>query len=72
MNFILKTDEDKTREEYNETIDKVLEVIDRVESVVEASDISIAHRLPGKRNPIIVQFNRRVVKLDLLKNKKRS
>ena len=62
-------DEGKAREEYNETNDKVLEVIDRVESVVEASDISIAHRLPGKRNPIIVKFNRRVAKLDLLKKK---
>ena len=46
-------DEGKTREEYNETIDKVPEVIDRVESVVGASDISIAHRLPGIRNPTI-------------------
>ena len=63
-------DEGKTCEEYNETIDKVLEVIDRVESVVEASDISIAHRLPGKHNHIIVKFNRRVAKLDLLKKKK--
>ena len=42
-----------------------------IESVFEASDISIAHRLPGKRNPIIVKFNRRVVKLDLLKKKKK-
>ena len=63
-------DEGKTREEYNETIDKVLEVIDRDESVVEASDISIAHRLPVKRNPIIVKFNRRVAKPDLLQKKK--
>ena len=69
--FNLKMDEGKTREEYTETIDKVLEVIDRVESVAEASDISIAHRLPGKRNPIIVKFNRRVAKLDLLKKKKK-
>ena len=52
-------DEGKTRDGYNETIDKVLEVIGRVEAVVEASDISIAHRLPGKRNAIIVKFNRR-------------
>ena len=64
-------DGDKTREEYNETIDKVVEVIVRVEAVAEASDISIAHRLPGKRNPIIVKFNRRVEKLDLLKKKKK-
>ena len=69
--FNLKMDDGKTREEYNETIDKVLDVIDRVESVVEASDISIAHRLPGKRNPIIVKFNRRVAKQDLLKKKKK-
>ena len=53
--FNLKMDEGKTREEYNEIIDKVLEVIDRVESVVEASDISIAHRQPGKRNHCEVQ-----------------
>ena len=65
--FNLKMEEGKTREEYNETIDKVLEVIDRV---FEASDISIAHHLPVKRNPIIVKFNRRVAKLDLLKKKK--
>ena len=59
-------DEGKTREEYNETIDKVLEVIDRV---FEASEISIAHHLPVKRNPIINKFNRRSAKLDLLKKK---
>ena len=69
--FNLKMDECKTREEHNETIGKVLEVIDRVESVVEASDISVAHRLPGKRNPIIVKFVRGVAKLDLLKKKKK-
>ena len=52
--FNLKMSENK---EYNETIDKVLEVIDQVEAVVKASDISIAHHLPGKRNPMIVKFN---------------
>ena len=62
-------DEEK-REEYNETIDRVLEVIAQVDAVVEASDISIAHRLPGKRNPIIVKLKRRVAKLDLLRKKK--
>ena len=67
----LKMDEGKSREEYNETLDKVLEVIDRVESVVEASEISIAHLLPGKRNPIIVKFNRRVAKLELREKKKK-
>ena len=69
--FNIKMDEGKTHEEYNETIDKVLEVIARVEFLVEASDISIAHRLPGKRNPIIVKFNRRLTKLNLLKKKKK-
>ena len=64
-------DEGKAREEYNETIAKVLEVIDQVKSVVEASDNSIAHRLPGEHNPIIVKFNRRVAKLDFLKKKKK-
>ena len=62
-------DEEK-REEYNETIDKVLEVIALVDAVVEASYNSIAHRLPGKRNAIIVKFKRRVEKLDLLQKKK--
>ena len=68
--FNLKMDEGKKREEYNETFDKILEVIDQVDAVVETWDISIAHRLPGKRNPIIVKFNRRVAKLDRLKRKK--
>ena len=64
-------DEGKTRDEYKETIDKVLEVIDQVDAVVEASDISIAQRLPEKKNnPINVKFNRRVAKLELLKKKK--
>ena len=48
-------DEGKTREEYIEIIDKVLEIIDRDESVVEASVISINHRLPGKHNHCEVQ-----------------
>ena len=68
--FNFKMNEGKKRKEYNETIDKVLEVIDRVEAVAEASEISIAHRLPGKRNTIIVKFNRKVAKLYLLKKKK--
>ena len=58
--FYLKMDEGKTREYYNETFDKVLEIIDQVDAVVEASDIPFAHRLTEKRNPISVRFNRRV------------
>ena len=42
--FNLKMNEGKKHEEYNETIDKVLEVIDRVDAVAEAWDISIAHK----------------------------
>ena len=68
--FNLKMDEGKTRNEYDETIDKVLEFIDRVDAVLEASDIAIAHHLPGKRNPMIVKFNRSVAKMDSLKKKK--
>ena len=67
--FYLKMDEGKTREYYNETIDKVLEIIDQVDEVVEASDIPFSHRLTEKRNTIIVRFKRRVKKLNFLKKK---
>ena len=56
--FDLKMDEGKARDEYNEIIDKVLEVNDQVDAAILS-----------KSNPIIVKFNRMVVKLELLKKR---
>ena len=65
--------DDGKPEAYAETIKEVVKLADKMEVNVDEQDISIAHRLPsaqrGKR-PIIVRFNRRVSKIEMLKRKK--
>ena len=60
-------------EEYIQSIEKVLSVASEMGALVEKSDISIAHRLPGRNSnarPMIVRFCRRVSKVELLRKKK--
>ena len=65
--------DDGKPEAYAETIEEVVKLANKIEVNVDEQDISIAHRLPssqrGKR-PIIVRFNRRVSKIEMLKKKK--
>ena len=64
--------EDGHLETPSETIEKVLNVSNIIESKVTANDISIAHRLGTKSTarPIIVNFSRRIAKVNMLTNKK--
>ena len=60
-------------EDYNQSIEKVLSVASEMGAQVDKSDISIAHRLPGrnsKARPMIVRFCRRVSKVEILRKKK--
>ena len=53
---------------------KVVEISHDIGANVQASDISIAHRLPSRSNrgkQIIVRFARRIAKINLMPNKKR-
>ena len=65
--------DDGKPEAHAETIEEVVKLANKIEVNVDEQDISIAHRLPssqrGKR-PIIVRFNRRVSKIEMLKKKK--
>ena len=59
-------------EDYNQRFEKVLSVASEMGALVEKSDISIAHRLPGKKSnarAMIVRFCRRVSKVELLRKK---
>ena len=59
--------------DYNQSIEKVLSVASEMGAQVEKSDISIAHRLPGRNSnarPMIVRFCRRVSKVELLRKKR--
>ena len=64
--------DDGKPEAYPETIKEIVKLANKTEVNVDEQDISIAHRLPtaqrGKR-PIIVRFNRRVSKIEILKKK---
>ena len=66
-------EDDGKPEAYAETINEIVIFANTIEVNVDEQDVSIAHRLPsaqrGKR-PIIVQFNRRVSKVEMLKKKK--
>ena len=60
-------------ENYQQTIDKVLDLTNKLEGNVDVKDISIAHRLPSRKGnvrPVIVKFSRRVAKIDILRKKK--
>ena len=65
--------DDGKPEPYTETIKNIVKLANKVEINVNEQGISIAHRLPsaqrGKRT-IIVRFNRRVSKIEMLKRKK--
>ena len=56
-----------------ETIEKVLNVSNIIESKVTANDISLAHRLGTKSTtrPIIVRLSRRIAKVIMQPNKKK-
>lgn len=69
----LKEHNNGEREQYKETIAKVLEVAQAAKAEVLEGDISIAHRLPSRKEgprPVIVRFCRRVSKVDLLRKKR--
>ena len=74
--FNLKEDEitineRKQGEDSHVSMQKVLSVANKLEANVTAQDISIAHRVrtcnQRSERPIIVRFNRRVAKIDILK-----
>ena len=58
-------------EKPEQTITKVAEVANAIGATVDPVDISIAHRLPGRRTPraVIVKFSRRIAKTSTLMNK---
>ena len=61
-------------ENYDKTINNVIQLATNVGANVTPADISIAHRLPTRTNnanrPIIVRFSRRVAKINILRKKK--
>ena len=62
------------REDANQTLERVLKLTNHLELNTEASDISIAHRLPGNgrtARPVIVRYARRIARVNLLMNKKK-
>ena len=67
----------QSSEEYEDnkvTQAKVLEIAKAIEADVVEADISIAHRLPSKKQgskPIIVRFARRIARVNILKNKRK-
>ena len=65
---------ENNRENFDKTIAKVVEIFHDIGANVQASDTSIAHRLPSRSNrgkPIIVRFARRIAIINLLRNKKK-
>ena len=58
-------------EKPEQTITTVVEVANAIGATVDPVDISIAHRLPGRRTPraVIVKFSRRIAKTSILMNK---
>ena len=66
----------RTYGEDNEaSMKNVISIAIEVGAKVEMNDISIAHRIPtrkqGAKRPIIVRFSRRVAKVNLMKSKRR-
>ena len=60
-------------ENMEHTMQKVLQLSQKLDAKIDEKDISIAHRLPtrkGNIRPIIVKFSRRVAKVELLRKKK--
>ena len=61
-------------ENYDKTINNVIQLATNIGANVTPADISIAHRLPTRTNntnrPIIVRFSRRVAKINILRKKK--
>ena len=65
-------DESGNTETNAQTAQAFLDVTADLNVNVDATDISIAHRLPSryKNRPIIVKFTRRIKKIEVLKNKR--
>ena len=63
-------------ENYDKTINNVIQLATNIGANVTPADISIAHRLPTRTNnanrPIIVHFSRRVAKINILRKKRHS
>ena len=60
-------------ENLHQTIEKVLELTNTLETCVDVKDTSIAHLLPSRKGqvkPIIVKFLRRVAKIDVFERRK--
>ena len=60
-------------ENMEHTMQKVLQLSQKLDAKIDEKDISIAHRLPtrkGNIRPIIVKFSRRVAKVEILRKKK--
>ena len=66
----------ETRENYDETIDTVFDMSEKIGANVTVHNISIAHKLPTRNKntrekPVIVRFNRRIAKVKILRSKKK-
>ena len=63
-------------ENYDKTINNVIQLATNIGVNVTPADISIAHRLPTRTNnanrPIVVRFSRRVAKIKILQKKKKK
>ena len=71
---ILGIKSSQTYEDNDTTAEKVVEVAKLIGANVSSTDISIAHRLPSRKQdekPIIVRFARRIARLNILRNKKK-
>ena len=62
--------DEKDGETYEQTMDAVVSIAHEVGAEVHIKDISIAHRLPGRRRAIIVKFARRASKIKIAAEKK--
>ena len=62
--------DEKDGETYEQTMDAVVNIA-HIGAEVDIKDISIAHRLSGRRRAIIVKFARRTSKIKLLQKKKK-
>ena len=62
----------KNFDDYGQSLVKVLNVAREAGAEIEKTDISIAHRLPGRNTnsrPMIVRFSRQIAKVKFLRKK---
>ena len=69
-----RSSDKKVSESYSQSMQKVLQLAEKVGANVASDNISIAHRLASrnqsKERPIIVNISRRIAKIEILQEKK--